>query len=117
MSGKHEELVKDLIARYIGRKPEKISLKLAWDDDRSEIRISGDELDERVEYPLIISFASFAQGVIEAYEEVYGRLRVVPVSLREEIYENEKVSLDLYPSGGAGVFEILVTYKDYERGG
>ena len=55
--------------------------------------------------------------MIEAYEEVYGKLRVVPISLREEIYENDKVSLDLYPSGGAGVFEVFVTYKDRERGG
>jgi len=50
-----------------------------------------------MEYPLTISFASFAQGVIEAYEKVYGKQRVVPVSLGEEIYENDKVSLDLYP--------------------
>jgi len=70
-----------------------------------------------MEYPLTISFASFAQGVIETYEEVYGKLRVVPVSLREEIYENDKVSLVLYPSGGAGVLEVFVTYKDRERGG
>ena len=52
---------------------------------------------KRIEYSLTISFASFAEGVIEAYEEVYGKLRVVPVSLGEEIYENDKVSLDLYP--------------------
>ena len=97
MSKKAGELVKDLIARYIDRKPGKISLKLSWNDDRSEIRISGNGLDERVEYPLTISFTSFAQGVIEAYEEVYGKQRIVPVSLREEIYENDKVSLDLYP--------------------
>ena len=116
MSEKAERLVKELIARYMGRKPKTISLKLSW-DDRSEIRISGYGLNERVEYPLTISFTSFAQGVIEAYEEVYGKLRVVPISLREEIYENDKVSLDLYPSGGAGVFEVFVTYKDRERGG
>ena len=96
MSEKAEELAKDLMARYMGRKPKTISLKLSWDDG-SEIRISGDGLDERVEYPLTISFAGFAQGVIEAYEKVYGKQRVVPVSLGEEIYENDKVSLDLYP--------------------
>ena len=52
---------------------------------------------KRIECLLTISFAGFAQGVIEAYEKVYGKQRVVPVSLGEEIYENDKVSRDLYP--------------------
>jgi len=55
---------------------------------------------------LTISFAGFAQGVIEAYEEVYGKLMVLARSFREEIYENEKVSLNLYPIGGTGIFEV-----------
>jgi len=32
MSEKAEELAKDLMARYMGRKPKTISLKLSWDD-------------------------------------------------------------------------------------
>ena len=57
--------------------------------------------------------------MIEAYEEVYGKLWVVSVSFREEVevYENEKVSLDLYPTGGAGVFEVWVTYKEDRKRG
>ena len=54
---------------------------------------------------------TFAHGIIEAYEEVYGKLRVISVSFREDIYENDKVSLDLYPTGGAGRFDIFVKYK------
>ena len=50
MGEKPEEFVKDLIARYIGRKPKTIRQKLSWSDDRSEIRISGYELEERVKY-------------------------------------------------------------------
>ena len=46
MSEKAGELVKDLMARYTGREPKTISLKLSW-DDVSEIRISGDGLDEK----------------------------------------------------------------------
>ncbi len=58
-----------------------------------------------------IDFTSFAHGVIEAYREVYGELQVLPISFREEIYKNEKVSLDLYPTGSAGIFDIFVEYK------
>ena len=46
MSEKAGELVKDLIARYTGREPKTISLKLSWDNG-SEIRISRDGLDEK----------------------------------------------------------------------
>ena len=117
MKRKVEEVVKDLITQYIDRKPRMVSLKLSWHDDLSEITISGENLEKKVKYPFTIPFTSFAQGVIEAYEEVYGKLRVIPVSFREEIYENEKVSLDLYPTGGAGVFEVWVTYKEDRRRG
>ena len=110
-----KEMVRDLIARYIDAKPKRISLRLS--DDRSEIRISGDGLEERLEYPLIISFTSFVRGVIKAYEEVYGKLRVIPISLREEVYENDKVSLDLYPTGGSGIFEVFVSYKEHSKKG
>jgi hypothetical protein len=49
--------------------------------------------------------------VIEAYEEAYGKLEVVPVSFREEIYENDKVALDVYPTGSLGIFDISIEYK------
>ena len=69
-------------------------------------------MDETVEYSHAIDFTSFANGVLEAYREVYGELKAVPISFREEIYENDKVRLDLYPTGSAGIFDIFVEYKD-----
>jgi hypothetical protein len=38
-------------------------------------------------------------------------LEVVPISFREEIYKNDKVALDLYPTGSRGIFAILIEYK------
>ncbi|MEM2815845.1 MAG: hypothetical protein QXY34_01525 [Candidatus Bathyarchaeia archaeon] len=46
--------------------------------------------------------ANIAHGVVEAYKEAYGKLEVVPISFREEVYENDKVTLDLYPTGSVG---------------
>ena len=106
-----KEIVKKLVAQYIKSKPTRISLKLSWNDKKSRISLIGNGLNQAVEYPDTIPFTPFAYGVIEAYEEVYGKLRVVPVSFREDIYENDKVSLDLYPTGGAGIFDIYVEYK------
>ncbi len=51
---------------------------------------------------------------MEAYRDAYGDLKVVPISFREEVYENERVSLDLYPTGGAGIFDIFVRYRGGE---
>jgi hypothetical protein len=53
----------------------------------------------------------FTHGVLEAYREAYGDLEVVPISFREEIYKNDKVALDLYPTGSAGIFDIFIEYK------
>jgi len=36
MSEKAGKLVKGLLARYMGRKPGKISLKLSWDDNKQK---------------------------------------------------------------------------------
>ncbi|MGC9014519.1 MAG: hypothetical protein ACP5KW_09125 [Thermoproteota archaeon] len=109
---KAKEVVKELVSKYVKAKPDKISLKLDWDDDRSEISLYGKGLKERVEYAQTIDFTSFAHGAIEAYEEVYGELQVVPISFREEVYENDKVALDLYPTGSAGIFDIYIKYKE-----
>jgi len=105
------EIVKELVSRYIPAKPERISLKLQWGDKRSSISLRGDNLDQTVEYSEVIEFTSFGGGVVEAYREAYGELDVVPVSFREEIYRNDKVSLDLYPTGSAGIFDIFIEYK------
>lgn len=106
-----KEIVKELVSRYLPERPKKISLKLFWDDKRSLISLKGDDLDETNEYSRAVDFSSFAHGVLEAYREAYGELEVVPISFREEIYRNEKVSIDLYPTGSAGVFDIYVDYK------
>jgi len=106
-----KEIVKKLISRYIPAKPKRISLKLEWSDKRSLINLKGNDLDETAEYFQTIDFTSFANGVIEAYREAYGELREIPVSFRETLYKNEKLSIDLYPTGSAGIFDIFVEYK------
>jgi len=105
------EIVKKLISRYIPAKPRKISLKLDWDDKRSLINIKGDGLDQTAEYFDTIDFTSFANGVIEAYKEAYGELKEIPVSFRETVYRSDKVVIDLYPTGSAGIFDIFIEYK------
>jgi len=92
-------------------RPRRISLKLYWEDKHSAISINGDNLNQTIEHPQTIDFTSFAHGVLEAYRKAYGELEVVPISFREEIYRNEKVSIDLYPTGSAGIFDIFVEYR------
>lgn len=111
MSEKLKEIVSELISKYIKEKPSRITLKLDWKDKRSITSIKGNSIDQTIEYPQAINFTSFAHGVIEAYKEAYGELEVIPVSFREEIYRNERVSLDLYPTGSAGIFDIFIKYK------
>ena len=107
-----KEIVRELVSRYIKAKPTRIRLKLNYSNDNSSISIKGKDLDETFDYHNDIDFTSFANGVLEAYEKVYGELKAVPISFREEIYENDKVRLDLYPTGSAGIFDIFVEYKD-----
>jgi hypothetical protein len=106
------EIVKELVSRYIISKPRRISLKLYWNDKRSLINLKGDNLDQTAEYLQTIDFTSFANGVIEAYREAYGELKEVPVSFRETVYKNDKLSIDLYPTGSAGIFDIFVEYRE-----
>jgi len=109
--GSPVKIVEEIVSRYIQARPRRISLKLHWDDKRSTISINGDDLNQTIEHPQTIDFTSFAHGVLEAYREAYGNLEVVPISFREEIYKNDKVSLDFYPTGSAGTFDIFVRYK------
>ena len=111
MSEKPAELVRKLISKYIPTKPRKITLKLDWDRKASLIEVMGENIDEKIEYKETVDFTSFAKGVIEAYKQAYGELKVIPVSFREEIYENDKVSLNLYPTGNLGIFEIFIDYE------
>lgn len=117
MEEEPREIVSKLVSKYIQEKPSKITLKLGWDDKKSTINIKGDKnLNEAVEYSGAIDFSSFANGVVEAYKEAYGELEVVPISFREEVYRNDKVSLDLYPTGSAGIFDIFIEYKQSTKG-
>ena len=104
------EIVKKLVSRYIPAKPRRISLKLYWNDKRSLINVRGDNLDQTAEYFHVIDFSSFANGVLEAYRETYGELKEIPVSFRETVYKNDKLSIDLYPTGSAGIFDIFIDY-------
>ena len=106
------EIVKKLVSRYIPEKPRRISLKLYWNDKRSLINLKGDSLDQTTEYFHAIGFTSFANGVVEAYREAYGELKEIPVSFRETVYKNDKLSIDLYPTGSAGIFDIFINYQE-----
>jgi hypothetical protein len=106
------EIVKKLVSRYIPAKPRRISLKLYWNDKGSLINLKGDNLDQTAEYFQAIDFTSFADGVIEAYREAYGELKEIPISFRETVYKNDKLSIDLYPTGSAGIFDIFIDYKE-----
>jgi hypothetical protein len=104
---KPKQIVSKLVSKYVREKPSRIKLRLDWKDKRSSISVEGENLNQVVDYPHVIDFTSFAQGVLDAYRREYGELKVMPISFREEIYENEKVSLDLYPTGSAGVWTFL----------
>jgi hypothetical protein len=110
-----KDVVKELVSNYVKAKPNRISLRLDWEDNRSVISIYGENLEESVEYSQTIDFTSFAHGVTEAFREAYGELQVVPISFREEIYENENVALDLYPTGSVGVFDVYIEYKQHNK--
>jgi len=108
----NKNFVKEFVSKFLKAKPNKISLELDWEKELAVISIYVNELKLVSQQPKTIDFTSFARGVIEAYEEAYGKLEVVPVSFREEIYRNEKVSLDLYPTGSLGIFEIFIKYNE-----
>ena len=99
--------VKDVVSKYIHLRPKRITLELY--EEYSVIRFSGEELDEEVQVG-DVSFSEFAYGVLEAYREWYDELKRVPLTLREEIYKNDKVSLRFYPTGMLGIFDIFVDY-------
>ena len=99
--------VKDIVSKYIHLRPKRITLELY--EEYSVIKLSGEELDEEVQVG-DVSFSEFAYGVLEAYKEWYDELKRVPLTLREEIYKNNKVSLHLFPTGSAGIFDIFVEY-------
>lgn len=103
---KPKGFVKELVLRHIKEKPRRISLKLAW-EPVSAIKIG----DHEYETERVVDFTSFGRGVVEAFMETFGELRNVPVSFREDIYRNDEVEIDLYPTGSAGIFDIYVRYK------
>jgi len=98
------EMVRDIVSKYISEKPSRITLRLFWGEDRSIITVNGDWLNAPGRCPS----PPFAYGVVDTYREAYGEIKVIPVSFREEIYENDRVSLLLCPTGSAGIFGIYV---------
>jgi len=112
---KPKEIVRRLVAKYISEKPSRIILRLDWNNEKSSISVKGNNLDQTVEHTQTMDFTSFAHGVLDAYREAYGELEVIPISFREEIYRNDEVSLDLYPTGSAGIFDIFVRYNQKNR--
>jgi len=105
-----KEKVVRVVREYIQMKPSRITLLLYWEIKKSDIELQLRDRMVTITLPGIISFTSFAHGVIEVYEEVYGKLNIIPLSFREEIYRNDRVSLHLYPTGGAGRFDIFISY-------
>jgi len=112
MEEKPKDIVSKLVSKYIEEKPNRITLKLAWDNKNSIVNIKGDNLNEAVEYSGLIDFTSFTNGVVEAYRQTYGKLEEIPVSFRETTYKNDEVSIGLYPTGSAGIFDIFIKYKN-----
>ena len=108
---KPQDIVEGIVSQYIDKRPRKIALKLSWNDKTSAISFNGDNLNHTIEIAQTIDFTSFARGILDTYQKVYGEMEVFPTSFREEIYKNDKVALDLYPSGSSGRFDILVNYK------
>jgi len=100
------ELVKKIVMQYINLKPTRISLRLLWDKNSSLITID----EKTVEVEEIISFSSFADGVIDAFREIYGELELIPVNLRTDIYRNSKITIELYPTGSLSRFDIYIQY-------
>jgi len=102
--------VKELVLRHIPERPKRISLRLMYDpmpwEPVSAIKIG----EHDYESERVVDFTSFGRGVVEAFSEAYGELREIPVSFRETIYKNEKVVVDLYPTGSAGIFDIYIQY-------
>jgi len=109
------KIVKELVSQYIPSKPKRISLRLYWGDKKSLISLNGDGLDQTAEYSETIDFTSFALGVVDAYAEVYGELREIPISFRETVYRSDEVVIDLYPTGSAGIFDVFIEYKERVR--
>jgi hypothetical protein len=108
--GAVRELVKRIVLQHISERPRRISLRLLWDRGSSLITIESDA-EKTIEVQDIVSFTSFAEGVVDAFREVYGELEVVPISFREDLYCNDEVSLLLHPTGSLGVFDIFVEYR------
>ena len=103
------ELVKKIVLQYINLKPTRISLRLLWNKNSSLITIESDA-EKTIEIPEIISFSSFGYGVVDAYRETFGELELIPVDLRSDIYQNNRVTLELYPTGSLSRFDIYIQY-------
>jgi len=105
-----KDKVERIVREFINEKPDRITLKLHWKERKSDIELKFGRNTVVITLLGTISFSQFAAGVLKVYEESYGKLNVVPLSFREEIYKNDKVSLHLYPTGSIGRFDIFINY-------
>jgi len=105
-----KDKVERIVREYIQMRPSRITLRLYWKEEKSDIEIRIKDKTITITLPGIIPFTTFGHGVVEVFEETYGKLNTIPVSFREEIRRNDKVSLDLYPTGSIGRFDIFITY-------
>lgn len=56
-----------------------------------------------------MSFGEAANLVLEVCKRIFGELKYVGGTFREETYANSKGKIHLYPTGSAGLFEFTIT--------
>ena len=105
-----KEKVEKIVREFIQMRPSRITLYLYWEEEKSDIELQLGDKTVTITLPGTVSFGQFGTAVLRVYEEVYGKLDVVPISFREEIHRNDKVSLHLYPTGSIGRFDIFISY-------
>jgi hypothetical protein len=106
-----EDIVEHFVKDAIQKKPYKISLQLDWNNKKSVLEFDGLDYHSSTAYPLTIDFSSFARGLLNAYKKAYGQLYLASTSFREEVYKNDKVAIELYLTGSAGIFDVYIEYE------
>lgn len=113
------ESLRKLLEKVVTQKPTRISLRIesgeSWDTSTSEVETARfGEPSVKTLFKRPISFTEFGEAVKEAFANAYGELKIVPISLREELLVNDTVMLRYTPTGSRGIFDIYITYKEQE---
>lgn len=111
------ENLQELLEKAIKQKPTRISLRIksgeGLETSTSEVEIARlGENGVKTPFKTPISFTEFGEAVKEAFANAYGELKIVPISLREELLVNDNVMLRYTPTGSMGIFNIYVTHKE-----